>query len=100
MKTYTEPWDGTADGTGDHGRSERRLVRSQLLGGDLFHGFVDAKVQARPQSIPHRVEAKAGIQAAKSVALDDLLDGFNGAKTGLAAEGRVSGGIGGRLGAI
>lgn len=97
---YAEPRHGATDGTGDHRRSERRGITSQLLSGHLLDGFVDTEVQRRAHRVAHAVETKAGVQTAEPVALDNLLDGCDRAKTGLAAQRRVASCIGGSLRAV
>lgn len=98
--TYAEPWHGATDGTGDHRRSERRGITSQFLGGHLLDGFVDTEVQGRSHRVAHAVEMKARVQTAEPVTLDNLLDGFDRTKTGLAAQRWVASCIGGSLRAV
>lgn len=98
--TYAEPWNGAADGTGDHRRPERRGISSEFLGSHLLHRFIDTEVKGRPHCVAHAVEAEAGVQAAESVTLDDLLDGSKGAETGLVAQRWISGCIRGSLSTV
>lgn len=56
----------------------------------MLHRLVDPKIQTRSEGVAQGVQVESGVQATKSIPLNDLSDRLNGAETGLTTQRWVS----------
>jgi len=76
IPTHENPWHRAAESTRDHRRAERGLLGTKFFHNDLFHRFVNAKVETGSDCVSQGMQVITGIETEETVSIDDPLNAW------------------------